>query len=360
MSVSCSCLRAIPTRFSLAIAVMMATAWWVVARAQGAEAPPQPTPTQVVDQFQKNDGVFPGYRRNHAKGVCVAGYFTSSGKAAPYSVAQVFALGQRTPVMGRLSIPGTNPYAWDDSTPIRGMALVFTQADGQQWRSAMNAVPAFPVATPAADFAFMKLQQPDPATGEPDPKKLAAFFASHPAANRFREWVATTPPSASFATRRYNSLDAFELVDARGRKRAVRWSMLPTVRANPREVVPVDDPGFLAQDLRRRLSRGPIEWKLAITFANAGDPVDDASRAWTGRHQVIDAGTLVIDAMQPQATGPCRDTNFDPTVLPAGIEPSGDPLLKFRHEVYAVSHHREVDPLSHTQGSVPASATTGG
>ncbi|TAM99540.1 MAG: catalase [Rhodanobacteraceae bacterium] len=238
--------------------------------------------------------------------------------------------------------------------------MVFTQADGQQWRTAMNAVPAFPVATPAADYAFMKLQQPDPATGEPDPNKLAAFFAAHPAANRFREWVAATPPSASYATRRYNSLDAFELVDAHGRRRAVRWSMLPAARADPHEPIPADDPDFLARGLRRRLSRGPIEWTLSITFANPGDPVDDASRAWTGAHRDVDAGTLVIDAMQAQASGPCRDTNFDPTVLPVGIEPSDDPLLEFRHEAYAISHRRETGRESPPRNSAPASASTGG
>ncbi|MGH8184646.1 MAG: catalase family peroxidase [Rhodanobacteraceae bacterium] len=297
----------------------------------------------MIDQFQKNDGTFAGYRRSHAKGVCIAGYFSSSGKLAAYSVAKVFAPDQRTPVMGRLSIPGTNPYAWDDSTPIRGMALLFRQPDGQQWRTAMNAVPAFPVSTPAADYAFMRLQQPDPATGEPDPKPLDAFFATHPAANRFREWVATTSPSASYATQRYNSLDAFELVDATGRERAVRWSMLPSVKASPHPAIPADDADFLAQDLRRRLAHGPIEWTLVVVFANPGDPINDAARAWTGKHLGVDAGTLVIDASQPQRGGPCQDTNFDPTVLPTGIKPSDDPLIAFRHAVYAVSHQRQTD-----------------
>lgn len=358
MSFACTSGRA-DAVWSLTAAFVLA-AWPIGARAQDARVSRQPTPAQVVDQFQKNDGVFPGYRRNHAKGVCISGYFVGSGKAAAYSVAQVFERGRRTPVMGRLSIPGTNPYVWDDSTPIRGMALVFTQADGQQWRTAMNAVPAFPVATPAADYAFMKLQQPDPATGEPDPRKLAAFFAAHPAANRFREWVAATPPSASYATRRYNSLDAFELADVHGRKRAVRWSMLPAAGTAPHETIPAGDPDFLARDLRRRLSRGPVEWMLSITFANPGDPVDDASRAWAGEHRHVDAGTLVIAAMQPQASGPCRDTNFDPTVLPAGVEPSDDPLLEFRHAAYAISHRREVGRESQPPNSAPASAATGG
>lgn len=330
------------SKISLRIVIALAVAVSTVADASGSPKSQQPTPQQVVDQFQKNDGVFPGYRRNHAKGVCVSGYFLSNGEAARYSVAQVFAPGRRTPVMGRLSIPGTNPYAWGDSTPIRGMAIEFTQADGQQWRTAMNAVPAFPVATPEADYQFMKLQQPDPTTGEPNPEKLAAFFATHPAANRFREWVATTPPSTSFATEQYNSLDSFELVDAEGLERAVRWSMLPETPVDPGEKIPDGDPDFLIQDLYRRLSHGALKWRLSITFPNPGDPIDDASRAWHGKHRHVDAGMLVIDAAQPQKNGRCRDTNFDPTVLPRGIALSNDPLLKFRHEVYAVSHRREV------------------
>lgn len=345
------------SRISLLTAIALTVALPTTAAAAEWHSPRQPTPQEVIDQFQKNDGVFPGYRRNHAKGVCVSGYFVGSGNAAPYSVAQVFAPRERTPVMGRLSIPGTNPYSWGDSTPIRGMALEFTQADGQQWRTAMNAVPAFPVATPGADYQFMKLQQPIPSTGKPDPRKLAAFFATHPAANRFREWVATTPPSTSYATRQYNSLDSFELVDAHGRRRAVRWSMVPETPVDPGEKIPEGDPDFLAQDLYRRLARGALKWRLSIVFANPGDPIDDASRAWQGKHRHVDAGTLVIDAAQPQASGPCRDTNFDPTVLPAGIALSNDPLLKFRHEVYAVSHRREVQGAAKGRGKPTQSAT---
>lgn len=323
--------------------LMMAASLMEVSAAAAADTPPvpPPTPAEIVSQFQKNEGTFPGYRRNHAKGVCIYGYFRSSGRAARYSVAQVFAPGERTPVIGRLSIPGTSPYAWDDSTPIRGMALELTQADGEQWRTAMNAVPAFPVATPEADYEFMKLQQPDPATGDPDPQKLAAFFAAHPRANAFRMWVLSTTPSASYATETYNSLDAFELVDARGRRHAVRWSMVPDAKAGP-ERIPSGDPDYLVQDLRRRLSRGPLKWRLMIVLADAGDPINDAAVAWPADRRRIDAGTLVVRSSEPQRTGACRSINFDPTVLPAGIELSEDPLLRFRSRVYAESHRRRV------------------
>lgn len=345
------------SRTWLSAAVALTASAAVLADAGRTAATRQPAPGQIVDQFERNDGVFPGQRRNHAKGVCIAGYFESTGEAARYSVAQVFAPGQHTPVVGRFSIPGTNPYAWDDSTPIRGMALQFTQADGRQWRTAMNAVPAFPVATPQADYEFMQAQQPDPATGDPDPSKLAAFFATHPAADAFRLWDESAVPPSSYATVRYNSLNSFVFIDAQGGRHAVRWSMVPQAAGDDRPA-PADDPDFLAADLRSRLSQGPLRWRLEITLADPGDPVDNATRAWPADRRHVDAGTLVIQTSQPQQQGACRDINFDPLVLPAGIAPSGDPLLRFRSAVYAQSHLRRTrEPARRHRGdraSTPA------
>ena len=52
------------------------------------------------------------------------------------------------------------------------------------------------------------------------------------------------------------------------------------------------------------------------------------------------AGVLVLERSQPQATGPCRDVNYDPTVVPEGIALSDDPILAARAAAYAVSFHR--------------------
>ncbi len=343
--------------FALASMVALVTLAAIFATAGKAPVTPQPTADQVIGQFQKNGGVFPGYRRNHAKGVCISGYFQSNGGAAPYSIAQVFAAGQRTPVIGRLSIPGTNPHAWDDSTPIRGMALDFLQADGQQWRTAMNAVPVFPVGTPEADYEFMQAQQPVQATGDPDPKKLAEFFATHPKAEAFRVWDETTEPSASFATERYNSLDTFNLVDANDHRHPVRWSMAPEAMVGASHA-PTDNPDYLAADLRRRLSRGTLQWRLEFVLAKPGDPIDDAAQAWPADRDQIHAGTLVIQASQDQRVAACRDINFDPLALPRGIEPSSDPLLEFRAQAYAESHRRRVRDEAYKHSATPAAPST--
>ncbi len=87
-----------------------------------------------------------------------------------------------------------------------------------------------------------------------------------------------------------------------------------------------------------------------MTLANPGDPIDDASKAWTGEHKVLNAGTLVLESTQPQDSGDCRDINYDPLVLPSGIEASADPLLAARSAAYASSYLRRTSEV----GQLPA------
>lgn len=310
-------------------------------------APQRLTAQRMVNQLQANAGVFAGYRRNHAKGVCVAGYFDSNGQAQAYSDAEVFAVG-RTPVVGRFAIPGGNPYAPDSSVPIRSMALRFTQANGQQWRTGMNSMPVFPVATPQAFFEQLQAQQPDPSTHKPDPAKLAAFFAAHPETAAFLAWVKTAKPSASYTTESYWSLNAFVFVDANGQQHAVRWRVVPEARNT---AVGSSDPNYLDADLTQRLAQGPQRWHLIVTLANPGDPTNDATKAWPADRREIDAGTLVLNSVEPQESGACRDINYDPTVLPHGIEISDDPLLPARSAAYATSYLRRTSEEAHLPGT---------
>ena len=312
-------------------------------------SPQRLSPTRLVDALQQNSGLHPGYRRNHAKGVCVAGYFEGNGVASRYSTAGVFA-AVRTPVVGRLAIPGGNPYAPDGSVPIRSMALRFALANGQQWRTGMNSMPVFVVATPQAFYEQTVASRPDPATGKPDPAKVGAFFASHPETAPFLAWVKTAKPSASFATERYDGLNAFVFVDAAGHRQPVRWRMLPEAKDTTATTNP-GDADFLAADLQQRLAAAPLRWHLQVTLAAPGDPTNDATKAWPADRPTLDAGTLVLESTQPQDSGACRDINYDPLVLPAGIVASDDPLLPARSAAYADSYLRRTSEEAGLPGS---------
>src|ERR1700741_4180244 len=48
------------------------------------------TPARFTDAFEEVDGVHPGFRRNHAKGVGVLGSFERNGNGVPLSKSPVF------------------------------------------------------------------------------------------------------------------------------------------------------------------------------------------------------------------------------------------------------------------------------
>ena len=66
------------------------------------------TAPRLVDDIE-NGKPFPGFRRAHSRGVCVTGHFEPSAEAATLSRARVFRQ-PRTPVQGRLSIGGGDPF----------------------------------------------------------------------------------------------------------------------------------------------------------------------------------------------------------------------------------------------------------
>jgi catalase len=74
-----------------------------------------------------------------------------------------------------------------------------------------------------------------------------------------------------------------------------------------------------------------------VTMGEADDPTNDATLAWPADRRRIDAGTVTIDHASSEDGGRCTAVNYDPLVLPSGIEPSDDPLLSARSAAYARS-----------------------
>ncbi len=306
--------------------------------AGGWLTPARLTSDKLVTVLEKSSGVHPTYRRNHAKGICILGSFISNGNASGLSRAALFAKGE-TAVTGRFAIAGGNPHAPDYAVPVRSMALLFQQANGEQWRTGMNAMPFFPVSSVEAFYQLQTATLPESQTGKASPQKLAAFIASHPEVKPFFAWAKQYTPSSSWASDRFNSLNAFRLVDQSGQSHLVRWSMVPTIADEPVSEASQHDADFLQKDILQRLDRGPLRWDLVITLAQAGDKSNDAAAAWPADRQTINAGTLVINRATPQQQGPCNDINFDPLILPDGIAASDDPLLNARSSAYAKSYN---------------------
>ena len=124
--------------------------------------------------------------------------------------------------------------------------------------------------------------------------------------------------------------NSFIFTDASGADHLVRWSLVPSMTP---VFVPVEDltkrrPGRSGAGHRRaRGQGGPQHWTLVVTVANPrrSGRRTPARRGPTtvGRSR---SGPLRFRRPSAEPDGPCRDINFDPTVLPSGIRTSDDPF----------------------------------
>lgn len=325
------------TRFGLAslalIAVILAAVVGAFAYTGGWLSPDRLTPKKLVGALAPPAGPALGHRRNHAKGICFTGVFESNGSGVEISRAQVFTRGEY-PVLGRFNLGTPNPNAPDSTVRVRGMGLQISTPDGQVWRTAMINAPVFAVSTPNEFYGLLL------ASGSKDPNAMKTFAAEHPEIAPFGAWAGSTSWTASYAEEPYNSLNAFILVDNAGTEHPARWSLVPAAQAvtvTPDELAK-RGPNFLEQEIADRVREKPQRWTLAVTLANPGDPTSDPTKAWPKDRRTVEVGTLVVRQIEAEPDGPCRDINFDPTILPSGIQVSDDPFPAARSAAYARSY----------------------
>jgi catalase len=297
-------------------------------------SPERLTPDKMVEAFAPPTHVEPGHRRNHAKGICFTGVFVANGNGSALSRAEVFNRGQY-PAVGRFNLGTADPNAADAMVRVRGMGLRISSPDGQEWRTAMIDPPYFPVSTPQAFYDLLR------ASASKDPNAKETFARANPEIAAFAAWAKTAPWTGSYAEERFNSLNSFIFTDGSGVDRAVRWSLLPV--AQPVPVSPDDlarrGPDFLEKEIADRVrTSGPLRWTMIVTVANPGDPTADPSKAWPEDRRSVEVGTLIVRQIEAERDGPCRDINFDPTVLPSGMRTSDDPFPAARSSIYRRSY----------------------
>lgn len=297
-----------------------------------------PDASQVVAAIEGAFGVTPGERRNHIKGTCAAGEFVGTKEAAKLSRSPLFS-GQPVPVIARFSLSGGNPEAPDVAKSGRGMALQFQLPKGQLHHIAMLNTPMFGAANPQTFLDLMQALQPDPATGKPDPEKMKAFKASHPDNLAQAQYLASNNPPASYASSSYWGIHTFKFIDRKGKATLVRWQFVPQdgERRLSDDELKTAGANFLEASLIERTQQGPVRWDMMVSIGQPGDSETDPTVLWPAERPRIKAGTLTIRSAEAQKGAPCEPINFDPLVMAAGIQPSDDPVLRFRSPAYAVS-----------------------
>ena len=315
------------------IAIVIGAGVAAFAYTAGWFSPERLTPRRLVAALAPPTGPALGHRRNHAKGICFTGVFEANGAGSELSRAQVFARGQY-PVLGRFNLGTPDPNAPDATVRIRGLGISISTPDGQEWRSAMIDAPVFPVSTPPGFYELLL------ASASKDPNALKNFIAAHSEFAPFGDWAKNGPWTGSYAEDRFNNLNSFVFVGYSGTEHFVRWSLLPA--ALPVPISPDDlarrGPDFLEREIAQRVVSAPQRWTMVVTIANPGDPTADPSMAWPQDRRTVEVGTLVTQKVEAERDGSCRDINFDPTVLPTGIQVSDDPFPAARSAAYARSY----------------------
>src|SRR5580704_14476965 len=194
------------------------------------------TPAAIVNTFERVDGLHPGFRRNHAKGIDVTGYFDSNGQGQAISRSLVFEQG-RVPIVGRFAFAGGDPNVADAPQTVRSLAILFRLADGEEWRTAMVNIPVFLVRTPESFNDFLLASAPDPATGKPKPALMNAFMAGHPETVAAMKLIGSHPFSSGLDDRPYYALNAFLFTRPGGESVPVRWWVAPE-QAAPEQSAP--------------------------------------------------------------------------------------------------------------------------
>lgn len=295
-------------------------------------------PEQTVDTLEKlSGGPHAGFRANHAKGIVVTGSFTADAAAKTLTKAEHLQ-GAKVPVTVRFSnatgVP-TLPDADPNASP-HGIAIRFTAPSGQATDIVSISYDGFPVSTPDD---FLALLNAVAASGPdvPSPKPIETFLGSHPAAKAFV--TAPKPAPVSYANLPFYGVNAFNFTNAAGKSQYARYRIIPV--AGDKRLT--DDeakkaaPDYLIDELKARLAKAPVKFKLIAQLAKDGDAVNDGSIAWGKDHKEVLLGTLTLDTALADSAAVEKKLAFSPLHLVDGIAPSADPVLLARPAAFAFS-----------------------
>jgi catalase len=296
----------------------------------------------IIAGFDKADGgIHPGFRPAHAKGILLTGVFTPSPEAASLTRAPHIQRSS-TPVTLRFSdfagiptVPDNDPQG---ASP-RGCAIRFHLAEHVHTDIVGHSVDNFPSRTAEEFLEFLNaLLATDPAG--PHPNAIERYLGGHPAALKFVQTPKPIP--TSFAHESFFAVSAFEFTNANGVSRYGRYRMLP-VAGNEyldQAAAAAKSPNFLFDEIKERVAKGPVRFRIVVQLAKDGDTFDDATARWPEDRPQLAFGEISLTEIAPDNAKEQQQIIFDPIPRVDGIEASADPLFEPRANVYLMTGRR--------------------
>lgn len=297
---------------------------------------------EIIEAFDKVDGgIHPGFRPAHAKGILLTGTFTPAPEAASLSRAPHFNRPS-TPVTVRFSnfagipaVPDNDPQG---ASP-RGFALRFHLAEHVHTDIVAHSTDNFPAHTAEDLLAFLNaLLATDPAG--PHPNAIEKFLGANPAAMTFVQIPKPIP--SSFARESFYAVSAFKFTSASGASRYGRYRIVPVVGNSylSDDAAAAQSADFLFDEIKARIGREPVRFRLVVQLAEAGDITDDATARWPEERRQFNLGEIGLTAIAPDNAKAQQQIIFDPIPRVGGIDASADPLFEPRANVYLMTGRR--------------------
>ncbi|MBA2505163.1 MAG: catalase family peroxidase [Thermoleophilaceae bacterium] len=296
---------------------------------------------QIVDSIEDLQGAHEGCRRVHAKGTLLDGTFTAAPGASELTRATHMS-GEPVRVTARFSNGSGKPDAHDGAKDGRGLAVKFYAPEGATTDIVCITLPVFFVRTPEDFLEFTRARRPVGDTGQPDPELIGAFVEAHPESLPAIQLSLAAESAESYARLRYFGIHAFRWIGAGGAETLVRYRWEP--EAGIGSIAEEESRGrsrdYLGEELLERVAAAPVAFTLHVQIGEEGDPADDPTAAWPDERESREVGRLELTGAD---TARERDGDvlvFDPTRLTAGIELTGDQIVRARSHAYSVSVER--------------------
>jgi catalase len=292
------------------------------------------SPDDAIEAIRGAGGARPGYRALHAKGTLYRGTFTAMPEAPRLSRAKHLD-GSAVPALIRFSNGSGNPAQRDGLPQVRGMAVKFTLPDGSTTDVSTQTARLFTSSTPDGFVDLLRALRP----GLSAPGRITKYVATHPRVlGALPVLLAANKIPASYATVEYHGLHAYRWVDADGGARFVRYHLSPAAAEQflSLRAALAKGPDFLTDELNTRLATGTARFYFRVQIAGPSDSTVDPSAPWHSS-DVVTVGTLDIAGLDTERERGDDIVVFDPMRVTDGIEPSDDPLLRFRTHAYSAS-----------------------
>lgn len=274
-------------------------------------------------------------RAVHAKGIIFEGIFVPDKKAAEITKAahlqnvnsKVFL--RFSDFTGIPNIPDNNPAA----NP-RGLGIKFILPDNTTTDIISHSFNGFPTAT-SDEFRQLLLAIGASGPGSKKPTKLDDFLGTHPIAKTF---LTTQHITASFATINYFGVNSFKFTNKKGVAHFIRYQFITEggEKYITSEQSEKENANYLFEEIKKRIAKGPIKFKLYAQIAEKGDKIEDPSIAWPESRQRILLGEITVNKLSENTTEEDKKFVINPANIPAGIE-MADPMLQLRSKAYPIS-----------------------